>query len=580
MSYLEIKSEIEKVSSELTDLKISLDKSESIRDHLENQIKNLAETSKEKIQEETRAQEKRFVAKVATPYDRKISEFNDAKSKLKRIRDKRVDEIEGADYAQKFSSDFNIRNEEELCSEIRESIKSFYGEQFYNSINRIKKDTNNSNSDYLISSIRDKSKLLNNSFSLNPIMSKITGGLDVSGDKHKALLVGISSASLLVASVVFYPITLAVITGSIAYNVYRSKFFIECNSACSEFEYNKEKVRKDLNEKIKKAIESDLDRTENEYMSKINLINQSIEKVEAEKELKIEEEKVNFSPDLVTIIESNKEEKASLDDRFLKTNSEIRESNEKIKELAERLEELNRDLNDAITGLTDEYMPKDLALGKELPEDYLIDIKNNKPDLLKRPRRPCLFVYKDREKCNQFIHLFFFQTLLRTDPDLFRFSIINTMEVDKILSFYADSEDKSKVPVIKEISHKEDIQPFLKACDAELRLRKKLIRNYANIELYNSFMLSQECPQETINYLLIKDPNLDDLVSDTNLSIIVNGSDVGYYEIMFIEEKEFNKQNKSYIEKLLEEKIGIKVYALSDTIKPRAGSYFLEMAEN
>lgn len=582
MNYLDIKNSIELSMSNISELRKSLDNCKSKSDSLSGSLADLSENGSKKINEAIEIQRIRYNTEVAKDYENKIAECIAAKSKLKSMHDKEVEKINSRDYAQKISKKYNIEEEKRICDSVKASISNFYGDDLARELRRVRITDCNIDAKNITSTLRLNSTALSKSFNVTDFMSKLSNGISYKeGDKTQLIIVGTLSAVLLILSIVAYPITLGLLLCTIGYNVYKSNFFLKCNSVCKEFDIKFAEIKELLDQCVTKAINDDLEREDTTYVTKLAKLDDVIHQVENARDLKLEEEKINFSYDVSGIEASIRDDRYTLENRLSVNQQDINELNSKLDTELNRLNTLKIELDNSMRTLTNIYMPKTMQLSNELPDDYLIDIKDNRPDILPINRCSCCFVYSELDKAKQFLHLLFYQTLLRTSPSVYSFDILDTINVDPYLSFYegSDKDTTSNIDaVVKTFCKSKDIEDFLISCEGEVRSRLRLTRNYDSIVAYNKFMSDEECPTETYHFIVYFDPEIQFLLNEVGRSVITNGPKSGYYTYLFINRASFNKSNQDII-KLLDSGLPISFYEIDSTIHKRANLYFKKLAE-
>lgn len=580
MIYEEIKSEIDKTANQIAELRKALESYECVESSIKDQLDGLTASHKSKVDEVIDLQRVEFNLGISSAYDKKIEECINAKSKLRDLRTKKLDKINSLDYTKKFSSEFNIKKEEKLCDDIKSSIDKFYGKDLAKELRRVKTVDCCIDVKDIVPSLRLHSSLLEKSEKFTDLAEKLSKGVEYKeGDKAQLVLVGAVSTTILVSSFVFYPATLALLVLAIGYNSYKSHFFLKCNSVCKAFDDNLKEVKGHLDSRVREEISKDVKSVNDEVNNKMSKFDSLISSLENERDLKLDEEKANFKYDVSEIESSNRDERLALEDRYSEVKKNVLQYQSTIKTSIDRLNELKDSLDQTMKTLVDVYMPKELSLNKFMPEDYLVDVKDNKPEILALQKKSCAFIYSELDKANQFVHLLFYQTLLRTDPSLYKFNVVDTTNVDTTLGFYEDKDKSVVEPVVRTVSKPKDITPFLEGCDEEIRSRLKLTRNFNSMDDYNKYMLSEDCPMETYNFLLIRDPDLVTLNSDLYKSIIVNGPKVGYYVYFFLKDSEFNNSNESTLGPLVNDDLPINFFQVSTSVSRRAQMFYRSKLE-
>lgn len=582
MNYVEIKKNIELSMSNISELRKSLDNCKSKADSISGSLSDLTENGSKRINEAIEMQRIRFNTNVAKDYENKIAECISAKSKLKTNHEKSIDKINSADYAKKFNKNFNIEEEKKVNDSVKKSIGDFYGEDLAIELRRIRLSDSNLDVKEIMPTLRLNSSALSKSINVTDFMSKLSTGITYKeGNSSQLIIVGLISTTLLIFSIVAYPVTLTLLLATIGYNVYKSNFFLKCNSVCKEFDLRFNEIKELLDKCIANAIDDDLANENKNYTTKLAKLDDVIHQVENARDIKLEEEKINFSYDISDIEASIRDDRSTLESRLSANQQDMNDFTIKLDSELKNLNMLKTSLDSSIKSLNDIYMPKDLQLGIELPDDYLIDIRDNRPEIFPLNRCSCCFVYEDIEKAKQFLHLFFYQTLLRTSPSVYSFDILDTINVDPYLGFYegSDKDTSSNVDaVVRTFCKTKDIESFLRNCDEEVRSRLRLVRNYPSIVDYNKFMSDEDCPTETYHFVVYFNPEMQFLINEVGRSVITNGPKSGYYTYLFIDKSCFNKHNSELI-KFITSGLPVSYYEITDSVSKRANLFYKKLTE-
>ena len=113
----------------------------------------------------------------------------------------------------------------------------------------------------------------------------------------------------------------------------------------------------------------------------------------------------------------------------------------------------------------------------------------------------------------------------------------------------SNSEDESIKQLFQIITDKSATKDFLEKSNSELdRKVGAILRNYNDIEEYNTAMVESDSLTESYNFIFYLDPALDD-VKDSNLTTLLkNGGIVGIYTHLCINMQSFKEMQDSAAE--------------------------------
>ena len=167
------------------------------------------------------------------------------------------------------------------------------------------------------------------------------------------------------------------------------------------------------------------------------------------------------------------------------------------------------------------------------------------------PKESCLFLYNKVDEVANFIKLLCVQLRIKMSPMNLLISVIDPegLGVQYLPLDTSNSEDESIKQLFQIITDKSATKDFLEKSNSELdRKVGAILRNYNDIEEYNTAMVESDSLTESYNFIFYLDPALDD-VKDSNLTTLLkNGGIVGIYTHLCINMQSFKEMQDSAAE--------------------------------
>lgn len=545
MNYVEIQNEIDLVLESIRD-------KDSEKYNYEDEIssiKKTIESKKESKSSELKKAEERarieYEESISEPFNREIKKLEDYKVKASVRKDDRLEKINDGSYVNKYKSKIDIDKDLETCKTIKDKTSDFYGKEFTEIIESIVIDKYQSPEDLgkILNEVNTISGVLSKSFNITEKVHNLFSSFEYNEDnKNQIYLSAFMAVLIIVGSIIFYPILLVSMIFTLVYSCYKSYFFIKATTSRKSLERNVLSIKEEIDRNIYLAIKQDREKTIKNYNDYIQKIDRKIYEIENDCLIEHDTQRDNFMFDNTSIEANYEVERISLEDKLELMSQNMRKSVSDLKDLKIKLQGLQTDLDASLRTVTSVYLPNEIVPNNKLPDDYLLDIQNDEPNIVEVPKKSILFVYNNDEDADNFLSLFFYQTVLRTSPDLLRFNIFDvvTLGVD-FLSYSKDelvniSDDTTK---IKEV---------IDGCNYEMKKRNSIIsQDFDSIVEYNEFMLNNDCPAETYNFIIYKCKGISELLESSNLQLLVNGGKVGYYEYIFMNMEDLVKCNEEEV---------------------------------
>lgn len=572
MSYIDVKNEISRTQEDLIGAENSLRELRNSKIQIKSLISSLESSREEKLNSERASELEAFNAKLKEPFDASIRDLNSKKLSLKSQFDSKLSKIVEEVYRKRVEDSINVKDELARCEEIKSITSKFYGDEFTSVLRSVIPTSQETSIFSELSKLRVKGDVMSKSPKISLAFDKAMETLEGEGSNEK--LTAVVCLAILATSVVFYPVLLVTLVTSLFYNVYKSKFFIECISSSKAIESDISTLKKSIEDKIQKDMKNDRETLTSKYNLNLNKCNSRITKLENDKLLTLDRESKNFHFSPSNIIESFELRREDTSKRLNESELSISTQEKIVNQLGSKLEELKIKLNESLLTLTEDYMPSTLKQALKLPDDYLIDIKNAKPILLGRPRGSSIFIYKSKEDLDNFIVLIFYQTILRTSLDMVKFTLIDLVNVGRVLKEMSEDECLQIVRDFDEVSR------FIEATNEEMKLRLDSMGNYLTVDDYNSYLIENDCPPLNYNFIFNLNPDLGKILSADNKQLLLNGSVAGYFEFIFISDSELNSQNKSKLLEIFDSEFIESFYILSSKVDKRSRDFILDKIES
>lgn len=579
-SYKDIKVDLEKSNRDLSELTCRLEDLLKLKEEYTSKINTVEKDNECRLNDEVKFQKDKFIESVVAPYKAKINQCMDIKVRVNEKYHADMVKIESTDYY-KMMDNLDLDKLQESYKEIQKGISECYGEELRAKLEKLTKIDNNNPED-IMDSLIIKSKIFNKKFSDKSLVDKLLYSLSSApDDKNTMYIYCVICVMVFGVTIWLYPILIFIVAVSCIYNYKKADFFIKCSTVCADFKYQLDHIRRALDRRVENKKNFDKKKLLDNFNESNAKLSELITQLESERDIKIDEAMKSFKPDLDAVNRVNNDTIASTRDLLSTTNKDISEVSIQINTLRDKISDLKVSLQNSVDSLIDSYMPKELQNKVDLPEEILLDVRNNNPSFFPLIKGPVLFIYKDFDKLNEFINLLFYQVLLNTLPSNFKFTFIDLETLDMRMMKYCDNKDNPDLdPPVRIIDNAKDISSLIDNTNIEIKRRASLIGGYGTIDEYNKFMISQDCPTETYNLFIYKNPILTQLLTDSNIYLMRNGGLTGFYEYIFVNEKDLVGKEKSAALELLDEKYKLEVYYISDDVKKRSRMFVEDFINN
>lgn len=240
------------------------------------------------------------------------------------------------------------------------------------------------------------------------------------------------------------------------------------------------------------------------------------------------------------------------------------------------IKELENQLSEMVNDIERQYIRYEENPGTDLifSNKFLIDVDKtrNVPLFWSHPKKPCIFIYDEREEVIQFVKLITLQLFVRFSPFSFQVNMIDTERMASEFSEYIRPDSK----IVTAITEGPAVTDYIKGLDSELKRRnKKMLSPNNEIDKYNKFMIDNESVTEnySFNFLI---GYKDGLLETEEMQRLLNiGSQFGLFtHILMSQDMLFTMKDK--LEDLF--KVVENIYYVDDgDIKPQSPNKILNM---
>lgn len=528
--------------------------------------------------------------KLKEPFIIEIEELEEKNDSLAELMGRKKKEYTRAEFEEPFENELKIINDCISNVSLAETyVKEHLGERLAEVINSrlsvgkielgvedlesISKKLNKYQTNLKLMSRTGKSKAIGKKF--GDLMEKLTPCKDET--KEGAISNDLIMYTLAVGGVSFLvikflsPFLLVSILGLCSYNIYKTYAVYRLLLETKLVQDNTDILKKLISSKVDEQIKQYLEELENAYELSTEKVNNKISQLNMEMEKQINMLESNFQFDSTEVEEKFENNKNRLKDEQTAAERNLADLNKNIDDTMSQLRLAERAYNELADSEKDIRLST-ASCGDAIvyPKDILYDMdEDNEGEYWDLPTTPCLILYESRTEVTKFCKLLILQLLNQMVP--------TAIQMDYIDGKYmaADITELYDLPKgLFNITLTDEIKKLIDAKKETLLLRLKSIGTDTIVH-YNEEMIKNDSVIIPYNLLLMLDIDLSILSSQDMKSIIINGSQVGVFSYIFIEEEEFLADESFRLEFL---KIADKVSLITKNgkIKRRSKEYYME----
>lgn len=528
--------------------------------------------------------------KLKEPFIIEIEELEEKNDSLAELMGRKKKEYTRAEFEEPFENELKIINDCISNVSLAETcVKEHLGERLAEVINSrlsvgkielgvedlesISKKLNKYQTNLKLMSRTGKSKAIGKKF--GDLMEKLTPCKDET--KEGAISNDLIMYTLAVGGVSFLvikflsPFLLVSILGLCSYNIYKTYAVYRLLLETKLVQDNTDTLKKLISSKVDEQIKQYLEQLENAYELSTEKVNNKISQLNMEMEKQINMLESNFQFDSTEVEEKFENNKNRLKDEQTAAERNLADLNKNIDDTMSQLRLAERAYNELADSEKDIRLST-ASCGDAIvyPKDILYDMdEDNEGEYWDLPTIPCLILYESRTEVTKFCKLLILQLLNQMVP--------TAIQMDYIDGKYmaADITELYDLPKgLFNITLTDEIKKLIDAKKETLLLRLKSIGTDTIVH-YNEEMIKNDSVIIPYNLLLMLDIDFSILSSQDMKSIIINGSQVGVFSYIFIEEEEFLADESFRLEFL---KIADKVSLITKNgkIKRRSKEYYME----
>lgn len=528
--------------------------------------------------------------KLKEPFIAEIEELEEKNDSLAELMERKKKEYTRSEFEEPFENELNIINDCISNVSLAETcVKEHLGERLAEVINSrlsvgkielgvedlesISKKLNKYQTNLKLMSRTGKSKAIGKKF--GNLMEKLTPCKDET--KEGAITNDLIMYTLAVGGVSFLvikllsPFLLVSLLGLCSYNVYKTYAVYRLLLETKLVQDNTDVLKNLISSKVDEQIKQYLEQLENAYELSTEKVNNRISQLNMEMEKQINILESNFQFDSTEVEAKFENNKNRLKDEQIATERHLADLNKNIDDTVSQLHLAELAYNE-LADSEKELRLSTASCGDEIiyPKDILYDMdEDNEGEYWNLPTTPTLILYESRAEVTKFCKLLILQLLNQMSP--------TAIQMDYIDGKYmaADITELYDLPKgLFNITLTDEIKKLIDAKKETLLLRLKSIGS-DTIAHYNEEMIKNDSVIIPYNLLLMLDIDFSVLSSQDMKSIIINGSQVGVFSYIFIEEDEF-LADESFRLEFLKTANKVSLITKNGKIKRRSKEYYME----
>lgn len=497
---------------------------------------------------------------LSEPYANKVSELEEKLLDLEKTFNSKMDELSGEDLTNYYYSEAEMLEDvQKTLATLNEHLIELLGERFQKELDaqlnsvtfEIQEENLEEICEYFtkLSEYFDNVKNQTNKFSsMETVVKKLNSVSSVleTGNKQLTLIVMLVLCFLFYFAFKFvfpfYVIALIVIA---TYNIKISSKIHSTSILRKVIQDNLSKIEQMYREKALAQLEQEKAELEDSFNTSKARLESELNDAKNTLESVLMSAKDRFNYD-----DSDLREKR---DSLLRVNSskKLNLEKEKIRErenykaLATKYQELKVKFDQAAGSLQEQYLSTD-KVGDDIVLDpkFLIDIDENTktPKFFEFNFGSSLFLYREIDDVSNFIRLFIIQLRNRLRASCINMALFDDTYMGKDYLGFTDTEDTKNENVLKLLLNKDDLKAYIgNLSELSINRTTTIKREFNNIVDYNKFMISQNSLPEAYKFFFVQNVDLN-VLSDTKFKqLLLNGSDLGIYTLVFLPLENFSK---------------------------------------
>ena len=391
---------------------------------------------------------------------------------------------------------------------------------------------------------------------INKVQDITKVSLDDNTTKEGKLQVGaiflIVFLVMLITAKFMFPVYVLFLIILSAYNMHKHYCIYSALVAQKLVKDNLALIERDLRDKANAKLQAEKDELSRQYQPQLDQLNTEINALRDKISNVSLQETNNFQFDGSASREAymnsqkvNKKHLEELIETAQSLNAQLQEKNQLYHELGQKLHNIAGDIQEKYLNYG--------KIGESVIFDtqFIIDIENSKPIFFTHPKDSCLFLYNKQEEIANFIKLLCVQLRIKLSPMNLQVAVVDqqSLGVQYLVMDTSDSEDEAVKQLFRIITDKLQADDTIADLNAEVDHRVgTILRNYEDIEEYNTAMVESDSLTESYNFLFYLDPTLEEVKGSAMTSLLKNAGLVGIYSHICINLQDFREISDSAAE--------------------------------
>lgn len=357
---------------------------------------------------------------------------------------------------------------------------------------------------------------------------------------------------MLITAKFMFPVYVLFLIILSAYNMHKHYCIYSALVAQKLVKDNLALIERDLRDKANAKLQAEKDELSRQYQPQLDQLNTEINALRDKISNVSLQETNNFQFDGSASREAymnsqkvNKKHLEELIETAQSLNAQLQEKNQLYHELGQKLHNIAGDIQEKYLNYG--------KIGESVIFDtqFIIDIENSKPIFFTHPKDSCLFLYNKQEEIANFIKLLCVQLRIKLSPMNLQVAVVDqqSLGVQYLVMDTSDSEDEAVKQLFRIITDKLQADDTIADLNAEVDHRVgTILRNYEDIEEYNTAMVESDSLTESYNFLFYLDPTLEEVKGSAMTSLLKNAGLVGIYSHICINLQDFREISDSAAE--------------------------------
>jgi len=377
-------------------------------------------------------------------------------------------------------------------------------------------------------------------------------------EKPKGALIfaGVLLIALAFLSWIVLPIYAVLLSGIVGVNVYKGAFYSKAIRKYKELSENISELEKSIKQAAAREYKRQVDLLSKDFDEKLSSAQKEVSQAESLLSSARNDAASSFVFNQDEIVASHKMTIASADQRVTDLERQLESTTGKLPVIEQDIRELRMQMQEVANNIKLKYLDFN-KISKEviLTNDFLLDVKDDKPVMFELPYTSILFLYDSYNDMINFCKLLIVQLRNRLSPSSLKCEVWDKETMGGPFFIFAEQTKD----LIKIHSDESEMAEELKSYKDLLAKRNELIiREFGEITKYNKAMKEMDSLAEYYQFLFTLSPNDNILNNPVFAQMLGNGAALGIYTYVFLPKNKLDKKHVPLIER-----VG-KIYNLSN----------------